>query len=248
MRTLKELLEVMKGVALGFPEAMALVGRLNKRAVWVEVSDKGLVDPEGVDFVLRKRTRRKKPVFVVSLGRGSQLHPNFYLVARSHVQYNGGKKVASSVLVSSEGCHEDWLGLGLIHEFGCLELEEVIEDIDAAICLHNRFTTESSVAALFKTSAKLERRHGVMISQLLDRMLRGRISGRVSLIRKRQKSYGDHEQFSLAKEILHSIALDIERAWPSPSSLCEESMRDMYLRSAAMVLLNKGFVEADPLN
>ncbi|MCR4256562.1 MAG: hypothetical protein NUW08_02550 [Candidatus Uhrbacteria bacterium] len=239
-RTLPELLREMERLTKGLPDAWKLTRRFKTRAVAHEWDPSDEYDPEG-NFYFEAENLRKNPVVVVFLPEGVEAPQDDSIVWMRQVSY-GDRDAVPALFVDAVPCHNDWLALKAVHEYGNVEIGETLQELAREVVRRDELPLSAVAFLLTPASASLNLYHEILLSCLMDRRLRGRIMNRVKSLKLSARSRPNEE--ALALQLINDVHRMLPFVWPESANREEDFARYELLRSVARAIVLHDFCDA----
>jgi hypothetical protein len=232
-RSFQDVLKAMQNLTKGLPSAYGLVRRLGARAV-VRTWDPGTpFDPEG-EFSVAGKVRVSNPVFLFLLPKGASTPKNDALVWTRPASYKDEE--IRVLFIHPAPCHEDWLALKAVYEYGLLELQEMVWEVSRRIVERRSLSGASLEFHIGLLVDNFHARHEHMIGRLMDRRLRGKIASRIKSLKETVPEY-EREEDDLKLVLVDDINKWLLEVWPRAANRQERCARYDLMTYAARGLL-----------
>ncbi len=235
-RTLPELLQAMKKIAKGTPQAKALIHRFAQRVIprsW---------DPEvefeaDHGFIIESVGRKKKAVVAIFLPEGIEPPEDDAIVwtREAFVGRVGGPRV-HTLFVDAVPRHEDWVALKALFEIGLIETSELANELRDVLQPQLRVSERLLGHYLRPSVSRARCAHEQMMTRIMDRRLGGRIGDRIRAIKREHRNAKLIPEL-LGRRLVSDILELIPLAWPASYSADEREARDELVRSAASMIV-----------
>lgn len=228
-RTFPELLREMERLTKGLPDARKLTKRFAARALPREWDPDEPYDPDALLYC-EDRMDLEDGVPVMFLPEGCNAPNDDALVWSQTLMH--GDVYHPALIVDAVPCHNDWIALKALYEFGALEIDEHVRDMAPAVHRFHRGISEEGLAfQIAGARSHLSARLDAMIAYLIDREMRGRMTKEVERLRRSRTAGMNDGDF--AAELTNQILLALNHTWPDAANREEYHARCTLLVCAA---------------
>ncbi len=233
-RTLNALIREMKRLTKGMPDAWKLARRFEARALAVDWDPEIPFDPDAGFHLEAEPASGEAPIVVMLLPEDAEAPADDALVWSRIIEY--GEEETHALFVAAAPCHADWLALKALHEYGTVELQELVWSLAYQIARSRNMPLLGLDYQLQASVDHLHEYHEALIGRLIDRALRGAVTARVKTLKRATPAFV-HDDEELAEALVNDMRKLLPRAWPKAANREERYARYDLMKCAARGLL-----------